>query len=79
MLFGVARIRQLLILQLAPRQITPSFTLRSRFSTSMGAVGTQTVNTTVRLAALRELMSKKENNVDVFVVPSEDQREHSPH
>ncbi|KAH6887859.1 putative Xaa-Pro aminopeptidase P [Coprinopsis sp. MPI-PUGE-AT-0042] len=37
----------------------------------MGAVATQTVNTTERLAALRELMKKE--NVDVWVVPSEDQ------
>lgn len=38
----------------------------------MGAVGTQTVDTTARIAALRELMKKE--NVDVWVVPSEDQR-----
>jgi hypothetical protein len=48
---------------------------RVRFSTSMGAVGTQMVDTSARVAALRELMAKKENNVDAFVVPSEDQRE----
>ena len=41
----------------------------------MGAIGTQTVNTTARIAALRELMSSKEHNVDALVVPSEDQRE----
>ena len=41
----------------------------------MGAIGTQMVNTTARITALRELMAKKEYNVDVFVVPSEDQRE----
>jgi Xaa-Pro aminopeptidase len=38
----------------------------------MGAVGTQTVNTTERLAALRNLMA--ERNIDAYVVPSEDQR-----
>lgn len=37
----------------------------------MGAVGTQTVNTTERLAALRNLMA--ERNIDAYVVPSEDQ------
>lgn len=41
----------------------------------MGAVGTQTVNTTERLAALRNLMA--ERNIDAYVVPSEDQRKHS--
>jgi len=41
----------------------------------MGAIGTQMVDTTARVAALRELMAKQENNVDAFVVPSEDQRE----
>ncbi|KAF8520939.1 putative Xaa-Pro aminopeptidase P [Hysterangium stoloniferum] len=39
----------------------------------MGAIGTETVNTTARLTALRGLMAKKEYNVDAFVVPSEDQ------
>ncbi|KAN0123667.1 Creatinase, partial [Lactarius tabidus] len=37
----------------------------------MGAVGTQTVNTTERLTALRNLMA--ERNIDAYVVPSEDQ------
>ncbi len=41
----------------------------------MGAIGTQTVDTTERLAALRNLMA--ERNVDAYVVPSEDQRRHS--
>ena len=40
----------------------------------MGAVGTQTVDTTERLAALRNLMA--ERNIDAYVVPSEDQRRH---
>lgn len=41
----------------------------------MGAIGAQTVNTTERLASLRELMGKTENSVQAFVIPSEDQRE----
>jgi hypothetical protein len=41
------------------------------FST-MGAIGTQTVDTTDRLAALRKLMA--EHNVGAYIVPSEDQR-----
>jgi Xaa-Pro aminopeptidase len=41
----------------------------------MGAVGTQTVNTTERLAKLRELMVNSKYEVKAYVVPSEDQRE----
>ena len=41
----------------------------------MGAIGTQTVDTTTRLSALRKLMSKEEHNVTAVVIPSEDQRE----
>jgi hypothetical protein len=40
----------------------------------MGAVGAQTVDTSKRLASLRELMNQNEYSVQVFVVPSEDQR-----
>jgi Xaa-Pro aminopeptidase len=40
----------------------------------MGAAGAQTVDTSKRLAALRELMNHTENSVQAFVVPSEDQR-----
>jgi len=40
----------------------------------MGAIATGTVDTTERLAKLRELLKKPENNVKAFVVPSEDQR-----
>jgi Xaa-Pro aminopeptidase len=43
----------------------------------MGASGTRTVDTTERLAKLRELLKKPENNVKVFIVPSEDQRRHT--
>ncbi|KAN0127203.1 Peptidase M24, structural domain containing protein [Lactarius tabidus] len=42
-----------------------------RSLSAMGAVGTQTVNTTERLTALRNLMA--ERNIDAYVVPSEDQ------
>lgn len=38
----------------------------------------QTVDTSKRLAGLRELMNQKENSVKVLVVPSEDQREFCP-
>lgn len=44
----------------------------SRLSSSMGTAGNQTVDTTQRLSRLRELL--KQNNVQAFVVPSEDQR-----
>jgi len=44
----------------------------SRLSSTMGAVGTQTIHTTERLAALRTLMA--EHNIDTYIVPSEDQR-----
>jgi Xaa-Pro aminopeptidase len=43
----------------------------------MGAAGAQTVDTSSRLARLRELMEAKENSVQAFVVPSEDQRKPS--
>ena len=38
----------------------------------MGAIGTQTVDTSDRLAALRKHMV--EHNIDAYIVPSEDQR-----
>jgi hypothetical protein len=41
----------------------------------MGALGTQTVDTTARIAALRQLMTDGDRPVQAFVVPSEDQRE----
>ncbi|PSS29828.1 hypothetical protein PHLCEN_2v2669 [Hermanssonia centrifuga] len=43
------------------------------FTTTMGGPATQTVNTTKRLQALRQLMSKPENDVKAYVIPSEDQ------
>ena len=46
-----------------------------RVLSTMGTIGAQTVNTTDRLVALRKLMT--EHNIDTYVVPSEDQREHS--
>jgi hypothetical protein len=58
--------------------ITPCIRRKITISTStMGAVGRHTVNTTERLAALRELMARDEQTVGAFVVPSEDQRERS--
>jgi len=51
------------------------FLNRSRtrlFSMNMGAIGQHKVDTSERLANLRELMKKR--GVDAFVVPSEDQR-----
>jgi Xaa-Pro aminopeptidase len=44
----------------------------------MGAAGAQTVDTSKRLAGLRELMGRKDNSVQAFVVPSEDQRKFAP-
>lgn len=41
----------------------------------MGAIGTQTVDTTSRLLALRKLMVRDGTDVTAVVVPSEDQRE----
>ena len=40
----------------------------------MGAAEAQTVDTSKRLADLRELMKREENRVQAYVVPSEDQR-----
>lgn len=42
----------------------------------MAAAEAQTVDTTKRLAGLRELMKEKENSVQAYVVPSEDQRKY---
>ncbi|KIK37660.1 hypothetical protein CY34DRAFT_810121 [Suillus luteus UH-Slu-Lm8-n1] len=56
--------------------LTPAFAQTVRFSsgtTTMGVIGTHTVDTTERLAKLRELLKKPENNVKAFFVPSEDQ------
>lgn len=44
-----------------------------RLFTTMGA-NVQTVNTSKRLQALRQLMSNPDNDVTAYVVPSEDQR-----
>ncbi|KAL4254344.1 putative Xaa-Pro aminopeptidase P [Abortiporus biennis] len=46
--------------------------LRRRYFADMGA-GTQTVDTTGRLQALRDYMAKKEYDVTALVIPSEDQ------
>ena len=57
------------------RSLASVFLNRSRtrlFSMNMGAIGQHKVDTSERLAKLRELMKKR--GVDAFVVPSEDQR-----
>ena len=69
MLFTALRFRLRLT-----RTIIPRPHHYSSLST-MGAIGTQTVDTTERLAALRNLMA--ERNIDAYVVPTEDQRRHS--
>ncbi|KAG0707891.1 peptidase M24, structural domain-containing protein [Suillus ampliporus] len=57
--------------------LTRAFAQTVRFSsgttTTMGAIGTHTIDTTERLAKLRELLKKPENKVKAFFVPSEDQ------
>ncbi|CAL1708592.1 unnamed protein product [Somion occarium] len=50
----------------------PAFAGLARLA-SMGALATQTVDTTKRLEALRSLMSSSEHNVTAMVIPSEDQ------
>ncbi len=54
------------------RSIPALYTRRSL--TDMGAIGTQTVDTTARLLALRKLMVRDETDVTAVVIPSEDQR-----
>lgn len=41
---------------------------------SMTAIGTQTVDTTQRLAALRRILANEIPVIDAFVIPSEDAR-----
>lgn len=43
-----------------------------RSLSTMGTIGTQTVDTTDRVAALRKQMA--EHNVGAYIVPNEDQR-----
>ncbi|OBZ77612.1 putative Xaa-Pro aminopeptidase P [Grifola frondosa] len=50
-----------------------AFNPRKHFLTTMGVPAAQTVDTTKRLQALRELMVNPEYNVQAVVVPSEDQ------
>lgn len=68
MLLSVLRVFQL---RLPTRFLNTHHGPYRSFST-MGAIGTQTVDTTDRLAALRKLMA--EHNVGAYIVPSEDQR-----
>jgi hypothetical protein len=49
----------------------------SRLLSNLNMAATQTVDTTQRLRALRELMKSQETSLTALVVPSEDQREHS--
>jgi len=51
--------------------------ISSRLFSSNSAPDTtdEMVNTSERLAKLRELMKRDENNVQAYVVPSEDQRQ----
>lgn len=59
----------------SPLNLSQSIRTRLRVSLfAMGAAQVETVNTSKRLAGLRELMNQKENAVKAYVVPSEDQR-----
>ncbi|KAI0258993.1 Creatinase/aminopeptidase [Gloeopeniophorella convolvens] len=69
MLFNALRVRSQSRLPSFPNRFLRLLPYRS-FST-MGAIGTQTVDTSGRLAALRKLMG--ERNIDAYIVPSEDQ------
>lgn len=61
---------------LRPSTRSVTLCIKRRISTStMGALGRHTVNTTERLTALRKLMAQNEPALGAFVVPSEDQRE----
>ncbi|KAF8886119.1 peptidase M24, structural domain-containing protein [Infundibulicybe gibba] len=55
------------------RSLPDGFHPSLRATISMGAAGTQTVDTSEQLRRLRELMQQKENDVEALVVPSEDQ------
>ena len=69
--WGVFRSFSLSLFRYTRHQLPPS----QRFGPfTMGAAETQTVNTTKRLQALRELMSQEKYNVNALIIPSEDQR-----
>lgn len=72
MFFAALRVFQL---RLPFRPISTLRPLSYRSSSTMGAIATQTVDTTERLAALRKLMT--EHKFDAYIVPSEDQRKAS--
>ena len=72
MLFSALRVFQLRL----PTCLLNTRSYRScRSLSTMGVIGTQTVDTSDRLAALRKHMA--EHNVDAYIVPSEDQRKPS--
>lgn len=57
------------------RYIRRQHTSAQRFRPfTMSAAETQTVNTTHRLRALRELMAQEKHDVNAVIIPSEDQR-----
>ncbi|KAI0253354.1 Creatinase/aminopeptidase [Lactifluus subvellereus] len=69
MLITAVRVFQLRLPTRSIRILRPPHSYRPL--STMGGIGTQTVNTTDRLAALRKLMA--ERNIDACIVPSEDQ------
>lgn len=69
MLFSALRVFQLRL----PTCFLNTRSYRScRSLSTMGVIGTQTIDTSDRLTALRKHMV--EHNVDAYIVPSEDQR-----
>jgi hypothetical protein len=70
MLITAVRVFQLRLPTQSIRFLRPPRSYRSL--STMGAIGTQTVDTRERLSALRSLMADR--NIDAYIVPSEDQR-----
>ncbi|KAH9974669.1 Creatinase/aminopeptidase [Lactifluus volemus] len=69
MLITAVRVFQLRLPTQSIRFLRPPRSYRSL--STMGAIGTQTVDTRERLSALRSLMADR--NIDAYIVPSEDQ------
>lgn len=65
------------LLSLLRSSPSPQKSLFQRYSRNMGTAAAQTVDTSNRIAKLRELMNEKDNSVKAFIVPSEDQREYT--
>ncbi|KZP17479.1 putative Xaa-Pro aminopeptidase P [Athelia psychrophila] len=61
------------LLSLLRSSPSPQNSLFQRYSRNMGTAAAQTVDTSNRIAKLRELMNEKDNSVKAFIVPSEDQ------